>query len=188
MTDFWGFLHLEILQFLAQPLVVYLEGPALFSIALPFLICLWIILHIPVGTPQNSPLASRWLILLFLGAITLLISVDSAYWSDRGLHFFSAGEIIWPLLVWFWGPKVFSPWWAYVVSFFEGLISDVLLSGSYSHWTGYFWFGVGGAGWKDAMFIAPLTTCLSAWSVAGIWYAWSHIKEGNQFWSGKEKV
>ena len=171
MTDLLGgFLYLEVLRFSAQPLVVYLEGPAMVSVALPFLISCWIVLHVPVGERVASRWVSRRWILWLLFVVNLWISVRTAYWSARGLHFFSAGEIVWPLLVWFWGPKGFSPWWAYVLSFFGGWIPDFLLSGAYNHWKGDFWFGIGGAGWQDMMFLAPLTTGIAAWLVAGIWY------------------
>jgi len=163
-----GFLHLEWLRLLAQPLIIYFEGPALVSVFLPLLVCGWIALRVPF---PRSPGAQRQTTLLLLVAFFLLgvlISVKTAYWTGLGLHFFAAPELIWPLAVWFLGPQKFSPWWAYVFAFFGEVVPDFLLAGSYFHWSGNFWFGVGGAGIGDEVFIAPLTTLGGAVAVAAI--------------------
>ncbi|MDX5935605.1 hypothetical protein [Acidithiobacillus thiooxidans] len=44
------------------------------------------------------------------------------------------------------------------LSFFGLLIDDVFAAGQYGHWAGNFWFGVGGAGFHDGLFIGPVTT------------------------------
>ncbi|MGK9452049.1 hypothetical protein ACSSZE_12465 [Acidithiobacillus caldus] len=151
-----GFLHLLWLDFLAQPWVVYVQGPAQVSVVLPVLFSLWIALRTPI--PPKTVL----LLVLGLFVLDLLVAFASAYWSSRGLHFFPAGELIWPVLVFLVGRERFSPWWSYPLAFLGGLFPDVFLAGQYLHWSPGFWVGVGGAGWHDELWISSLTTLLGA--------------------------
>lgn len=151
-----GFLHLLWLEFLAQPLVVYVQGPAQVSVVLPILFCLWIARR--TAMPQKSVL----FMVLGLFVLDLMVEFASAYWSTQGLHFFPASELVWPVLVFLVGRERFSPWWSYPLAFLGGLIPDVFLAGQYMRWGAGFWEGVGGAGWHDALWISPLTTLLGA--------------------------
>lgn len=167
-----GFLHLEWLSYLATPLVVYVQGPAKVSVIIPSLVCLCILRH--AHRPSRKDVV--WLASMFFAGLAL--SFATAYWSHVGLHFFSAGELLWPTAVWILGPKRFSPWLAYLLTFFgEGTV-DIILAGYDLHWIPNFWFGVGGAGWHDGLFIAPLTALLCAWFLAGLWWAQQLVQQG----------
>lgn len=175
---FWSFLHLEWLRFLAQPLVVYFEGPAMASVFLPTLICLWIALH-----ARWTVRGTRGLVVLAAFCLGLLVSIQTAYWGQTGLHFLSTGEILWPVFVWIFGAKVFSPLWAYVLTFLGTLIPDVLLAGNRLQWTAHFWFGVGGAGIHDAVFLSPLTAFLAALFLALVREAFGRANAIHKLWS-----
>lgn len=156
-----GYLHLLWLEFLAQPLVVYIQGPAQVSVVLPVLFGLWIGLRTPM--PKRPVLFT----ILGLFVLDLIVEFASAYWSTQGLHFFPASELIWPVLVFLVGREHFSPWWSYPLAFLSGLIPDVFLAGQYMHWCSGFWEGVGGAGWHDELWISPMTTLFGALCVDG---------------------
>ena len=94
-----------------------------------------------------------------LFAWTIGISLEK--WGITGLHIFTGSIILWPLLVFLLGDRF--PWpLTYPLAFFSTLIPDLYGAGTASHWqTGWF-FGVGGAGFQDGLFLIPLKTVLAS--------------------------
>lgn len=170
---FWSTLHYFWLVFQEQPLVVYLEGPSLYGAGIPFavslLVLLWVfardvlkihnktrntlILNLYAYTPKTSEIPLKLLLGFFLANIA--IGHYSGYWTDLGYHFLDTSVIFWPVLVLL--DKRIPTLLVYPLTFFGMLADDVFAAGQYGHWAGNYWFGVGGAGFNDGLFVGPLT-------------------------------
>lgn len=181
---FWSTVHLLWLEFQAQPLVVYLEGPSLYGAGLPFLVSLLILYRFPfipmtlfreaiqnvmrygqnIGQQASEDTFRQTIVGLFLGSV--VIGAFTGYWTDLGYHFFDAGILVWPLLA-FLSPA-FHPLWAYPLTYFAMLFDDVWGAGQWGHWAGDFWFGVGGAGFHDGLFIGPATALILSIALASL--------------------
>lgn len=173
-------MHYLWLVFQEQPLVVYLDGPGFYGAGIPLVGSLLILLWVFAGdvdrihkrvTGKNLSLFGKriWgqhyqgathgfpakLVLGFF-LTNIVIGHYSGYWTSVGYHFFDAGMIFWPILALL---ESRFPWMlAYPLTFIGMLADDVYAAGLYSHWTPNFWFGVGGAGLHDGLFIGPITT------------------------------
>ncbi|WP_254892704.1 hypothetical protein [Acidithiobacillus thiooxidans] len=89
------------------------------------------------------------------------ISLFTQYWGITGLHLFTGGFVIWPVLVFLLGDRL--PWpMAYPLAFVGTLLPDLYGAGMMNHWTGRWFFGVGGAGFQDGLFLVPLETLIAA--------------------------
>ena len=154
-ADMLTWLHLEWLQFLALPTSVYLfnimtiEGavlPALTSIGL--LLKYW------------RQVKDQQIILGFL-LFAVTMGLFTQYWGITGLHLFTGGLVIWPILVLLLGGRL--PWpLAYPLTFIGILIPDLFGAGIAAGWSGGWFFGVGGAGFHDDVFLVPLETLIAA--------------------------
>ncbi|WP_163059890.1 hypothetical protein [Acidithiobacillus ferrooxidans] len=83
------------------------------------------------------------------------------YWGITGLHLLTGGLVIWPVLVLLLGDRL--PWpLAYPLTFIGILIPDLYGAGMAADWSGGWFFGVGGAGFQDALFLMPLETLIAA--------------------------
>lgn len=97
----------------------------------------------------------RIIIGFLLFAVT--IGIYTQYWGDLGLHIFTGSIIIWPVISFLLGDRF--PWpMAYPLAFISTLIPDLYGAGMAANWTGGWFFGVGGAGFQDGLFLAPLET------------------------------
>ena len=153
--DMITWLHLKWLQFLALPLSVYLfnvmtiEGailPALISTGL--LLKYW------------RQVKDQQIILGFL-FFAVTMSLFTQHWGITGLHLFTGGFVIWPVLVLLLGDRF--PWpLAYPLTFIGTLIPDLYGAGMAADWSGGWFFGVGGAGFYDGLFLVPLETLVVA--------------------------
>lgn len=193
--NLWAFWHTVIylwLLFQEQPLVVYLEGPGLYGAGIPLLVSLLILYRFPLfslfhfyalreliqnvfqhpgrifhrlpavqDAPQDDPF-KQIILGLFLGA--LVVGVYTGYWGPLGYHFLDAGLLVWPLLA-FLSPA-FHPAWAYPLTYFAMLFDDVWGAGQWGHWAGDFWFGVGGEGFHDGLFVGPATALVLSLALA----------------------
>ena len=153
--DMLTWLHLKWLQLLSLPLSVYLlnimtiEGiilPTLFSIGL-----LW---------KYWRQVKDQKIILGFL-LFAVTLGLFTQYWGITGLHLFTGGFVIWPILVLLLGDRF--PWpLAYPLTFIGILIPDLYGAGMAADWSGGWFFGVGGAGFHDGLFLMPLETLIAA--------------------------
>ena len=94
-----------------------------------------------------------------LFAVTMGLSTQ--YWGITGLHLFTGGFVIWPLLVLLLGDRF--PWpLSYPLTFIGTLLPDLYGAGMATDWSGGWFFGVGGAGFQDVLFLMPLETLVAA--------------------------
>lgn len=84
------------------------------------------------------------------------------YWGITGLHLFTGGVVIWPVLVLLLGDRL--PWpLAYPLAFIGTLIPDLYGAGIAADWQNGWFFGVGGAaGFRGEVFLVPLETLMAA--------------------------
>ena len=83
------------------------------------------------------------------------------YWGITGLHLFTGGVVIWPVLVLLLGDRF--PWpLAYPLTFIGTLIPDLYGAGMAADWSNGWFFGAGGAGFRDGIFLVPLETLIAA--------------------------
>ena len=83
------------------------------------------------------------------------------YWGITGLHLFTGGFVIWPVLVLLLGDRF--PWpLAYPLTFVGTLVPDLYGAGIAADWQNGWFFGVGGAGFLDGLFLVPLETMIAA--------------------------
>ena len=83
------------------------------------------------------------------------------YWGVSGLHLFTGGLVVWPILVLLLGDRL--PWpLSYPLTFIGTLLPDVYGAGIAADWSGGWFFGVGDAGFYDALFLVPLETLIAA--------------------------
>ncbi|MBU2837961.1 hypothetical protein HF673_20095 [Acidithiobacillus thiooxidans] len=172
---FWLFkntIHYQWLAIQEQPLVVYLEGPGLYGAGIPFLVSLLILLWVFRLSPGRVHQRMWFLtnehgpILVGLLLACAVIGSYSSYWTAVGCHLLNVGLFFWP--VWALIDRNFHPLLAYPLSYLALLFDDVFAAGQYGHWAGNFWFGVGGAGFHDGLFIGTLTACGLAIICAGL--------------------
>jgi len=152
---FTSWLHIEWLQFLALPISVYLfnimtiEGtiiPALISTGL--LLKYW------------RQFKDQQIIVGFL-LFAVTMGLFTQCWGAVGLHLFTGCFVIWPILVLLLGDHF--PWpLAYPLTFMGTLLPDLYGAGMAANWTGGWYFGVGGAGFQDGLFLFPLETMIAA--------------------------
>ncbi len=150
-----AWLHLETLQFRSLPLVIYLTDPlSQEGAVIPFLISLIL------SSKYLRRIQDRQIILGFL-LFAITMGLFTQYWGITGLHLFTGGLMIWPVLVFLLGDRL--PWpMTYPLAFIGTLIPDLYGAGMMNHWTGRWFFGVGGAGFQDGLFIVPLETVIAA--------------------------
>ena len=118
-------------------------------------------------------LISTWLLLkywrqvkdqqIILGFLFFAVTMGlfTQYWGITGLHLFTGGFVIWPVLVLLLGDR-FPLATAYPMTFFGILIPDLYGAGMAANWSGDWFFGVGGAGFRDGLFLIPLETLIVA--------------------------
>ena len=91
----------------------------------------------------------------------MTMGLFTQYWSISGLHLFTGGFVIWPILVLLLGDRF--PWpLAYPLTFLGTLIPVIYGAGMAADWSGGWFFGIGGAGFQDALFLVPLETLIAA--------------------------
>ena len=91
----------------------------------------------------------------------MTMGLFTQYWGITGLRLFTGGFVIWPVLVLLMGDRL--PWpLAYPLTFIGTLIPDLYGAGMAANWTDGWFFGVGGAGFHDGLFLVPLETLIAA--------------------------
>ena len=91
----------------------------------------------------------------------VIMGLFTQYWGITGLHLFTGGFVIWPILVLLLGDRF--PWpLAYPLTFIGTLIPDIYGAGMSANWSRGWFFGVGGAGFRDGLFLVPLETLIAA--------------------------
>ena len=152
----WTWLHLEYLWFLASPSAVYVTSGynTLEGTILPTLVSVWLLLK------YWRQVKDQQIVLGFL-FFAVTMGLFTQYWGVTGLHLFTGGFVIWPVLVLLLGDRL--PWpLAYPLTFIGTLIPDLYGAGAAANWTVGWFFGVGGAGFQDALFLVPLETLIAA--------------------------
>ena len=155
---FWSTVHLLWLEFQSFPFVVYAEGPGLAGAILPAMVGAFILAH--DWTPLTRVSVPMRKLLVGGALFCAVMGMSTGYWSSVGYHFLDAGLILWPVIA-LLSPD-FRAWWSYPLTFFPMLLVDVMGAGEYGHWTGNFWFGVGGMGFSDGLFIGPASALICA--------------------------
>ena len=100
---------------------------------------------------------------IILGFLFFAVTMGlfTQYWGVTGLHLFSGGFVIWPVIVLLMGDRF--PWpLAYPLTFIGMLIPDLYGAGMAANWSSGWFFGVGGAGFRDGLFLVPLETLVVA--------------------------
>ena len=100
---------------------------------------------------------------IILGFLFFAVTMGlfTQYWGITGLQLFTGGFVIWPVLVLLSGDRF--PWpLAYPLTFVGTLIPNLYGAGIAADWTGGWFFGVGGAGFRDGLFLVPLETLIVA--------------------------
>ncbi|MHB1495438.1 MAG: DUF1614 domain-containing protein [Acidithiobacillus sp.] len=153
--DILTWLHLEYLQLLALPIPVYLFNIMTIEGAiLPALISTGLLLKYWHQVKDQQIIVGFLLFAVIMGLFT-------QYWGITGLHLFTGGLVIWPILVLLLGDRF--PWpLAYPLTFIGTLIPDLYGAGMAADWSGGWFFGVGGAGFHDGVFLVPLETLIAA--------------------------
>ncbi|AEM48094.1 hypothetical protein Acife_1973 [Acidithiobacillus ferrivorans SS3] len=154
-TNVITWMHLEYLRFHSLPLVIYLTDPrSLEGAVIPFLISIWLLLK------YWRQVKDQQIILGFL-LFAVTMGLFTQYWGITGLHLFTGGFVIWPVLVLLLGDRF--PWpLAYPLTFIGTLIPDLYGAGIAADWQNGWFFGVGGAGFQDGVFLVPLETLIAA--------------------------
>ena len=154
-ADFATWVHLESLRFQAIPIIVYLTSPySLEGAILPALISTGLLLK------YWRQVKDQQIILGFL-FFAVTMGLFTQHWGITGLHLFTGGFVIWPVLVLLLGDRF--PWpLAYPLTFIGTLIPDLYGAGMSADWQRGWFFGVGGAGFYDALFLVPLETLVVA--------------------------
>jgi hypothetical protein len=144
-------IHLVWLQFLALPISVYLFNIMTIEGAiLPTLISIGLLLKYWGQVKDQQIIVGFLLFAVIMGLFT-------QYWGITGLHLFTGGFVIWPVLVLLMGDRF--PWpLAYPLTFIGTLIPDLYGAGMSANWSSGWFFGVGGAGFRDGLFLVPLET------------------------------
>lgn len=121
---------------------------------LPTLFSLWIFIKYAKKIPWKN-----WKILLFLEAISILAGWQSLYWGVGGLHTLDMGFILFPVIAWL-RPIIPLPIF-YAMTFFIELSGDVWEDAWKFHLAPNWYFGIGGAGFHDGLFLLPLETLIA---------------------------
>ncbi|MBU2846163.1 DUF1614 domain-containing protein [Acidithiobacillus ferriphilus] len=153
--DILTWLHLEYLQFLALPILVYLFNiMTIKGVILPTLISTGLLLK------YWRQVKDQQIVLGFL-LFAVTAGMFTQYWGITGLHLFTGGFVIWPVLVLLLGDRF--PWpLAYPLTFIGTLIPDLYDAGTAADWQNGWFFDVGGAGFRDGLFLVPLETLMAA--------------------------
>ena len=153
--DMLTWLHHKWLQLLALPLSVYLFNIMTIEGAiLPTLISTGLLLKYWHQVKDQQTIVGFLLFAVIMGLFT-------QYWGITGLHLFTGGFVIWPILVLLLGDRF--PWpLAYPLTFIGTLIPDLYGAGMAADWSDGWFFGVGGAGFHDGVFLVPLETLIAA--------------------------
>ncbi len=148
-------IYIQYLWFMASPIMVYLTDITSFEgTILPTLISTGLLLKF-----WRQVKDQRIILGFLLFAVT--IGMFTQYWGALGLHLFTGGFVIWPVLVLLLGDRL--PWpLAYPLTFIGTLIPDLYGAGMAANWSSGWFFGVGGAGFQDALFLVPLETLIAA--------------------------
>ena len=135
--------------------VIYVDDPGTLVVAMiPALISIGILLK------YWRQVKDQQIILGFL-LFAVIMGMFTQYWGITGLHLFTGGFVIWPVLVLLLGDRF--PWpLAYPLTFIGTLIPDLYGAGIAADWQRDWFFGVGGAGFQDALFLVPLETLIAA--------------------------
>ena len=150
-----AWISVELLQVYHALLALYLNDlRTLVGSVIPGLISLGLFLKYAhqIKDPQT-----------ILGFLLFAVTLDlcTQYWGANGLNLMISGFVIWPVLVLLLGDRL--PWpMAYPLAFVGTLIPDLYGAGMASHWTGRWFFGIGDAGFQDALFLVPLETLIAA--------------------------
>ena len=154
-ANIWTFLHLQWLWFLSTPVPNYLSSNAVLEGAiLPALISIWLLMKYWRQVKDQQIIVGFLLFAVIMGLFT-------QYWGITGLHLFTGGFVIWPVLVLLLGDRF--PWpLAYPLTFIGTLFPDLYGAGMSANWSSGWFFGVGGAGFRDGLFLVPLETLIVA--------------------------
>lgn len=154
-TSIITWMHLQYLRFQSVPMVIYpTDTRNLKGAVIPFLISTGLLLK------YWRQVKDQQIILGFL-FFAVTMGLFTQYWGITGLHLFTAGLVIWPVLVLLLGDRF--PWpLAYPLTFIGTLIPDLYGAGMAAEWAGGWFFGVGGAGFQDGLFLVPLETLIAA--------------------------
>ncbi len=135
--------------------MTYLTTPACVEGAvIPGIISLFIVIL------QWRQVKDQQIIVGFL-LFAVIMGLFTQYWGITGLHLFTGGFVIWPILVLLLGDRF--PWpLAYPLTFIGTLIPDLYDAGTAADWQNGWFFGVGGAGFRDGLFLVPLETLMAA--------------------------
>ena len=136
-------------------IMMYLTTPACVEGAvIPGIISLFIVIL------QWRQVKDQRIILGFL-FFAVTMGLFTQYWGITGLHLFTGGFVVWPVLVLLLGDRF--PWpLAYPLTFVGTLIPDLYGAGIAADWQNGWFFGVGGAGFRDGLFLVPLETLIAA--------------------------
>ena len=143
------------LNFLLSAPVTYVSNPeTLTGTALPALISTRLLLKYWRQVKDQQIIVGFLLFAATTGMFT-------QYWGITGLHLFTGGFVIWPVLVLLLGDRL--PWpLAYPLTFIGTLIPDLYGAGTAADWQNGWFFDVGGAGFRDGLFLVPLETLMAA--------------------------
>ena len=100
---------------------------------------------------------------IILGFLLFAVTMGlfTQYWGITGLHLFTGGVVIWPVLVLLLGDRF--PWpLAYPLTFIGTLIPDLYGAGIAADWQNGWFYGVGDAGFRSGLFLVPLETLMAA--------------------------
>jgi len=151
----WSWLHYQYLLFMETPVMNYLAVTSNIEGAIfPAIISIGLLLKYWRQAKDQQILLGFLLFAVIMGLFT-------QYWGVLGLHLFTGGFVIWPVLVLLLGDRF--PWpLAYPLAFIGTLIPDLYGAGMAAHWSSGWYFGVGGAGFRDGLFLMPLETLIAA--------------------------
>ena len=99
---------------------------------------------------------------IILGFLFFAVTMGmfAQYWGITGLHLFTGGFVIWPVLVLLLGDRF--PWpLAYQLTFIGTLIPDLYDAGTAADWQNGWFFDVGGAGFRpnSPRWTTPTSRC-----------------------------
>ena len=154
-VDINVWLYIEYLRFLSTPIVVYVRDiRSLIGGVIPAFV------SILVTRKYGRQVKDQQIIIGFL-LFAVTTGMFTQYWGITGLHLFTGGVVIWPVLVLLLGDRF--PWpLAYPLTFVGTLIPDLYGAGIAADWQNGWFFGVGGAGFQDGMFLVPLEALIAA--------------------------
>ena len=154
-ANIWTILHLQWLWFLSTPVPNYLSNNAVLEGAiLPTLISTVLLLKYWRQVKDQQIIVGFLFFAVTIGLIT-------QYWGTTGLHIFTGSFVIWPVLVLLLGDRF--PWpMVYPLAFIDTLVPDLYGAGMAAGWHQGWYFGVGGTGFQDALFLMPLETMIAA--------------------------